>query len=205
MSLPDEFVTVTVAHSAELKERSSRFIAYVFPLETEEQAKAALNQLKKEHYSAAHHCWAFVLNPDASFQKSSDDREPSGTAGKPILRAILSAGLTNVMVVVVRYFGGKLLGVPGLIAAYGQSAELVLQEANKKQKKLRHIYQVLLGYEHQHQLIRVLKQAELKFYPCAEAESEGIIFEVSPSKNAQVLQKIKEELLLEPKYIRDEK
>lgn len=205
MLLPDYYTTIATGQSAEIKEKSSRFIAFAYPVKTEEQAKQLLSDLKKEHHAAAHHCWAYVLEADASLQKSSDDREPSGTAGKPILRAILSAGVTNVLIVVVRYFGGKLLGVPGLIAAYGQAAETVLLNAPKKQKQVRHIYEVLMPYEHQHQLIRLLKQDELKFYPTIQGDIEGIIFEVSPSKRDKILEKIQDNLLVEPKNIADEK
>ncbi len=205
MLLPDSYTTIASNHSAEIKEKSSRFIAFAFHVTTDEQAKKQLADLKKEHHAAAHHCWAYVLEADASLQKSSDDREPSGTAGRPILRAILSAGFTNVMVVVVRYFGGKLLGVPGLIAAYGQAAEAVLLIAPKKQKQVRYIYEVLMSYEHQHHLIRLLKQDELKFYPTIQGEVEGIIFEVSPSMRDKIIDTIKKTLLVEPKNIADEK
>ncbi len=205
MFVPDFYTTLAAKQTAEIKEKSSRFIAYAFPVQTEEAAKQMLSDLKKEHHAAAHHCWAFVLDPAASFQKSSDDREPSGTAGKPILRAILAAGLTNVLVVVVRYFGGKLLGVPGLIAAYGLATEAVLQLADKKQKKVRYVYSVVLAYEQQHHLIRILKQDELKFYPTIQGGQEAIIFEVSPSKSTKILEKIQETLLVEPNYIAYEK
>ncbi len=205
MLLPDYYSTIASNQSAEIKEKSSRFIAFAFLVTSDEQAKKQLADLKKEHHAAAHHCWAYVLEADASLQKSSDDREPSGTAGKPILRAILSAGLTNVLIVVVRYFGGKLLGVPGLIAAYGKAADTVLLNAPKKQKQVRHIYEVLMPYEHQHQLIRLLKQDELKFYPTIQGDQEGIIFEVSPSKRDKILEKIQDNLLVEPKNIANEK
>ena len=112
---------------SEFKDRGSKFLAYAFPISTVDDFKKRLKELKEEHPKAAHHCFAYRLGMDKNNFRSSDDGEPSGSAGKPILGQIDSRDLTNIAVVIVRYFGGTLLGVPGLINAYKTSASLALQ------------------------------------------------------------------------------
>jgi uncharacterized YigZ family protein len=112
------YKTINQPASAEFKDRGSKFIAFAFPVETPDDFKNHLQQLKKEHPKAVHHCFAYRIGTDGNNFRVSDDGEPSGTAGKPILGQIDSKEVTNVAVIVVRYFGGSLLGVPGLINAY---------------------------------------------------------------------------------------
>ncbi len=100
------------------KSKGSKFFAYAYNVHSEEEIKAHIEALRKQYYDARHHCYAYILHPDKSASRANDDGEPSGTAGKPILNQLLSYNLTNVLVVVVRYFGGTKLGVPGLIEAY---------------------------------------------------------------------------------------
>src|SRR6187551_833896 len=119
--------TIEKPSVAEYKDRGSKFLAYAFPISTADDFKKRLKELKEEHPKAAHHCFAYRLGNDKNNFRSSDDGEPSGSAGKPILGQIDSKELTNVAVVVVRYFGGTLLGLPGLINAYKTSTSLVLQ------------------------------------------------------------------------------
>lgn len=107
---------------AELKDRGSKFIAYLLPVKSQESFKRQLDFIKSQEPNARHYCWALILGSDGSFEKYNDDGEPRNTAGAPILRALKSANITNVACVVARYFGGTKLGVPGLIAAYGGSA-----------------------------------------------------------------------------------
>lgn len=119
--------TLQSASTAEFKDKGSKFLAYAFPIATVEDFKNHLQALKKEHPKANHHCFGYRLGTDGNTFRSSDAGEPSGTAGKPILGQIDSKNLTDVLVVVVRYFGGTLLGVPGLISAYKTAAALALQ------------------------------------------------------------------------------
>jgi uncharacterized YigZ family protein len=121
------YKTISMPSQAEYKDRGSRFIAYVFPVATTNDFKKRLKELKEEHPKAAHHCFAYRIGSDGNVFRSSDDGEPAGSAGKPILGQVDSKELTNVAVVVVRYFGGTLLGVPGLINAYKTAASLALQ------------------------------------------------------------------------------
>jgi uncharacterized YigZ family protein len=187
MSLPDSFYTISHTSTGEFKERGSKFLSYAFSVQTEEEAKDLLKQLRKEHYAAAHVCWALVLGCNGEFEKSSDDREPSGTAGKPILRAILEKKMTFTLIAVVRYFGGKLLGVPGLIQAYGEAAKAALTEDCIGEKKVFHRIFQPCSYELQHEIIRVCKHHQLKFFPDIRESVQGITFEVSPGKWQQTM------------------
>lgn len=121
------YYTIEKPSQAEFKDRGSRFIAYVFPISSTDDFKKRLKELKEEHPKAAHHCFAYRIGIDGNNFRSGDDGEPAGSAGKPILGQIDSKGLANVAVVVVRYFGGTLLGVPGLINAYKTSTSFALQ------------------------------------------------------------------------------
>ncbi|HLF47288.1 MAG TPA: YigZ family protein [Chitinophagaceae bacterium] len=123
----DFFYTIEKESVAEFKDRGSRFLSFAFPIETKEQFKEHLKKLKEEHPKAVHHCFAYRIGTGGNNFRSSDDGEPSGTAGRPILGQIDSHQLTNIAVVVVRYFGGTLLGVPGLINAYKTAASFALQ------------------------------------------------------------------------------
>jgi uncharacterized YigZ family protein len=123
----NHYHTIEKPSVAEFKDRGSKFLAYAFPIQSIDDFKKRLRDLKEEHPKAAHHCFAYRLDVDGNNFRSSDDGEPSGSAGKPILGQIDSKGLTNVAIVVVRYFGGTLLGVPGLINAYKTSSSLALQ------------------------------------------------------------------------------
>ena len=124
----NHYYTIEKPAYAEYKDRGSRFLAYAFPAQSVEEFKKRLRELKEEHPRAAHHCAAYRLGADGQTFRASDDGEPSGSAGKPILGQIDSKELTNTAVVVVRYFGGTLLGVPGLINAYKMVHVMVLYE-----------------------------------------------------------------------------
>ena len=132
----DTYTVPAKKAEAHLRERGSRFLAYVLPCPDELTAQQALQDLKKLFPDATHHCYAMVLGADGAYQKSSDDGEPAYSAGKPILRAILASGLTNVLVVVVRYFGGTQLGIPGLIQAYGNAASMALESAGRVEHRI---------------------------------------------------------------------
>ena len=121
--------TVHKGGSAEIVEKKSRFIGEVFPVEHEEEAMQLLEQVKKKYWDARHHCWAYVISGDRVQERLSDDGEPSGTAGKPILEVIRGQQVGNLLVVVTRYFGGTLLGTGGLVRAYTEAAKQALAES----------------------------------------------------------------------------
>lgn len=144
--MPDFYHTIEKAANAEYKDRGSRFLAYVFPVQNGDDFKKVLKALKEEHPKAAHHCFAYRLGTGGTNFRASDDGEPAGTAGKPILGQLDSKGITNAAVVVVRYFGGTLLGVPGLIAAYKMATVLALQLTAIVQKPILNTYQLQFDY-----------------------------------------------------------
>ena len=157
MSVVDFYFTIDEPVLGELKDKGSKFKAYLFPVKSEESFKSQLNFIKEQEPNARHHCWAFILGESSDFQKSNDDGEPRNTAGAPILRAIVSSGLTNLACVVVRYFGGTKLGVPGLIAAYGGSAELAIANAPKIKQIITEELILSTSYEHMALVERMIK------------------------------------------------
>jgi uncharacterized YigZ family protein len=158
MKEQDFYTTIEKPSNAEFKDRGSKFIAYAFPIETADDFKKELQVLKKEHPKAVHHCFAYRIGADGNNFRSSDDGEPSGTAGKPILGQIDSKELVNVAVIVVRYWGGTLLGVPGLINAYKVSAAMALQVTPIVQKQVELIYSIEFDYTQMNDVMMILKQ-----------------------------------------------
>ena len=144
------------------KEKGSKFIAKAFAVHSEEDVKLRVAEFKKQYFDARHHCYAFIINPDKSCYRSADDGEPAGTAGKPILNQILSKDVTNVCVIVVRYFGGIKLGVPGLIAAYKAAAKEALENATIVEKTIDEVYSVEFEYPLMNEVMRVLKEENLE-------------------------------------------
>ena len=163
--------TIEQEGSAEFKDRGSKFIGYVFPFTKADGLKAIIQKLKKEHIKAVHFCFAYRIGTDGNNFRSSDDGEPSGSAGKPILGQIDSKGITDVLVVVVRYFGGTLLGVPGLIHAYKTTSSLVLQMVPSVQKAVLEKYSIQFNYTDINDVITILKQ-----FNCVIIRQENQLF-----------------------------
>lgn len=151
-------MTITSPSEGIYRDKGSKFIAYAYPLRGEDQVKERVAALKSEHPKARHHCWAYRLTPDRSVFRSNDDGEPSGTAGRPILNTLLSYDLTNILVVVVRYFGGTLLGVPGLIHAYKTATMEALNAAEVVELTTNDVYRVSFGYEQMNDVMRIVKE-----------------------------------------------
>ncbi len=144
------------------KEKGSKFIAFAFTVMSEDDVKKALAEVKKKYFDARHHCYAYMIGPDKSCYRSSDDGEPSGTAGKPILNQILSKDVTNVCVIVVRYFGGIKLGVSGLINAYKTAAREALDNAQIVEKTVNEIYSLEFPYTLMNDVMRIMKEENLE-------------------------------------------
>lgn len=159
--MTDSFLTIEKATEGLFKDKGSKFIAYAFPVETEDEIKAHLQQLKKDHHAARHHCYAWRLGPDKKHFRANDDGEPSSTAGKPILGQIKRFELTNILLVVVRYFGGTLLGVGGLINAYKQAAADVLSKSEIIEKLVEVSFTVEFDYPMMNPVMKVFKEEEL--------------------------------------------
>ena len=158
MTQAEFYTTIEKSAVAEYKDRGSKFIAYAYPVETPDDFKKSLEEVKKEHPKASHHCFAYRIGLDNNVYRVNDDGEPSGTAGKPILGQIDSKQLTNILIVVVRYFGGTLLGVPGLINAYKTAASLVLQVTPTVQKPIEENYILHFDYTQMNEVMMVVKQ-----------------------------------------------
>jgi uncharacterized YigZ family protein len=204
MLFSDTYLMLAAPVEAELKDKGSKFLAYAFPIHSEEDAKDKIAAIKKEHAGANHHCYAYVLGFSGEVQKANDDREPSNTAGKPILRAILSKQLTNAIVIVVRYFGGKLLGVPGLIQAYGGAASMALETARIIENSITERHQLVFDYTQENEAFRLLKQFGLKVLSHVHAEKITLIFEVRKSESEKVVKAIRQNHLFETAFISEQ-
>ena len=165
------YFTISKPAVAEFKDRGSKFLACAYPIATADDFKKLLQQSKKEHPKAAHHCFAYRLGTDENVFRISDDGEPSGTAGRPILGQIDSKQLTDVLVIVVRYFGGTLLGVPGLINAYKTATSLALQVTPVIQKQVELNYAIEFDYTQMNEVMMVMKQ-----YNCTVISQEIQLF-----------------------------
>lgn len=154
------YTTITAPATAEFRDRGSKFLAYAYPLKSVEEVKSFIAALKKEHPKAVHHCYAYRMGIEGTVYRANDDGEPSGSAGRPILGQIDSAGLTNVLVVVVRYFGGTLLGVPGLINAYKTVTTDALATVVTVEKNVEFNLKLNFDYTIMNEVMTVLKQFE---------------------------------------------
>ncbi|MCG2610551.1 YigZ family protein [Flavobacterium sp. SM15] len=143
------------------KEKNSKFFGYAFPVASEEEVKTILEDLRKQHYSARHWCYAFQLGTDKIYYRANDDGEPNNSAGMPIYGQIQSFDLTNVLVVVVRYFGGVKLGVGGLISAYKTGAQMALEASEIIEKTIDIHYLIQFDYKNMNKVMRVIKEKNL--------------------------------------------
>jgi len=157
----DTYLTIDEPCEGIFRDKGSKFIAYAYPFKDESALKDIIAELKALHPKARHHCWAYRLSPDRTVFRVNDDGEPSGTAGRPILNALLSKDITNIIVVVVRYFGGTLLGVPGLINAYKTATIEALNVANIVEKTVDDYYEVHFEYLQMNDVMRVIKDENI--------------------------------------------
>ena len=157
MLFSDTYKTIEGESQGLFKDRGSRFIALAVPVASQEEIKTRLAELRKEYHDARHHCFAWVLGPDRQAWRVSDDGEPSGTAGKPILAQINARELTNVLIVVIRYFGGTLLGVGGLINAYRSATADALGKATVIEKHLMERWSVSFPYTSMNDVMKVFR------------------------------------------------
>ncbi len=156
--MEDTYKTIAQPSEALIKEKMSRFIAFAIPVRTVEEVKGHLEKFQKEYYDARHICYAYMLGHARTEFRANDNGEPSGTAGKPILGQINSFGLTDILVVVVRYFGGIKLGTGGLIVAYREAAQMALQESEIIEKTVDDEVTVRFEYPFMNDVMRVVKE-----------------------------------------------
>jgi uncharacterized YigZ family protein len=143
------------------KEKNSKFIGYAYPITSENEVKIHIENLKKDHFSARHWCYAYQIGTETFKFRANDDGEPSNSAGMPIYGQIQSFEITNVLIVVVRYFGGVKLGVGGLISAYKTTAQLTLEEANIVEKTIDKHFKITFDYKNMNKVMRIIKEKNL--------------------------------------------
>ena len=159
-----EFLTILKESQGIYKEKGSKFLSFAYPVRNEEDVKEKVDFLRKKYFDARHHCYAYRLGADGERYRASDDGEPAHTAGKPILGQLLARGVTNVLVVVVRYFGGILLGTGGLVQAYKQAAADALANAIIVTDAVTETYQITFDYRDMNRALKVVKDMKLQYY-----------------------------------------
>ena len=194
----DSYKTIARAQETTYRQLSSKFLTYAYPVETEAEIKEHFDALRKRWFDATHHCYAWRLGPHGEQFRANDDGEPSSTAGKPILGQLLSNDITNCLVVVVRYFGGTKLGVPGLIAAYKESTAQVLAECEIVERTVDVVLRVEFSYIVMNDIMRIVKDMQPKVLgqefdnvctmhlSIRESESEQLIGRLSKVEDAIV-------------------
>ena len=187
----DVYRSIAAPSEGQYKELGSRFLAFAYPVEAEEEARALLGGLRSRYHDARHHCCAWRLGLDGSVWRASDDGEPAGSAGRPILGQIDSAGLSDILIVVVRYFGGIKLGVPGLIRAYKTAAADALANAQTTEKVAGTWYRVGFGYESMPAVMKLVKDMDLPQRGRDWGESCSLELRVRRSLEEDFLERIK--------------
>ena len=190
MLFDDKYRTIKNATEGIFRDKGSKFIACAYPVKTETEAKELLAAVKAGHPKARHHCWALRLSPDRSVFRINDDGEPSGTAGRPILNVLLSNDITNVFVVVVRYFGGTLLGVPGLINAYKTATSDAIAAAEVIERTVNDVYSIHFEYITMNDVMRLVKDLELEIVKQNFENNCNLEVSIPKSKLNSALQKL---------------
>ena len=162
MEMIDEYKTISSPSNGIYKEKGSKFLSFAEPAETEDQAKEILERYRKQYHDARHHCFAWAIGYHRELQRMNDDGEPSGTAGKPIFGQILSFGLTNIIIIVVRYFGGTKLGTSGLINAYKTASRDSLEKAGYCIKTINDIFEIGFDYPDTSEVMKIIKDQSVE-------------------------------------------
>lgn len=178
----DLYNTIEKESKGYFKDKGSKFFSYAYPLQNEDEVKEIISHLKKEHHSARHHCYAWRLGTEDIRFRANDAGEPSSTAGKPILGQLQSFKLTNILIVVVRYFGGTLLGVSGLINAYRNAAIDALNNAEILEKLIEKRYKISFTYNELNEVMHIIKQENYIIQSTNFQESCSLIFSVRKSE-----------------------
>lgn len=178
MLFEDTYKTIVAPSEGMYKEKGSKFLSFAYPVKSETEVKAIIEQLKKEYYDARHHCYAYILGYDKSAWRVNDDGEPSGSAGKPIYGQLQSHDLTNVLLVVVRYFGGVKLGVGGLVNAYKTASKDALINAEIVERTINEIYRLEFPYEMINEAMKITKDYGVQILETNFDNRAGIVYKV---------------------------
>jgi uncharacterized YigZ family protein len=204
MLFDDTYNTIQSTSEAVFRDKGSKFIAIAIPVNNETDAKSKLDEIRKKYYDATHHCFAYRISHDKSIFRSNDDGEPSGTAGKPIYNQILSKDLTNILIIVVRYFGGTKFGVSGLINAYKTAAKESLDNARIITKTVKEINEITYGYELMSLVMKFLKDEKIEQLSHEFRENCNIIIALRKSKADEIRNKLKAIQGINIKFLRIE-
>ena len=190
--MDNTYKTIVATATGQFKDRGSRFIGFLYPVSDEEEIKAHIAALKKEYHDATHYCYAYTLGHTGPAQtRLNDDGEPSGSAARPIFGQLQSAGLSDVLAVVVRYFGGTKLGVPGLINAYKAATRAAIDTAKIVEKQILDLAEASLPYDRANSLLQLLKKKEAVVRGMDYAEGKSIIrFEIRHDRFAELQESI---------------
>jgi uncharacterized YigZ family protein len=200
MLFDDTYQTIEKPTASIFRDRGSKFLGFAYPISSENDIKGIVVKLKAEHPKANHHCWAMRLGTDRSVYRVNDDGEPSGTAGRPILNILLSKDVTNILVVVVRYFGGTLLGVPGLINAYKIATEEALKPAVIIQKTVNDVYTIKFDYLQMNDVMRIIKDENINVLEQQFDNDCSIQLSIRKTQVEQALGKLGKVTALKVKY-----
>ena len=187
----DSYHTLAGPAEAIYKEKSSKFLAYAYPVESEEEIRTLLDALRKKYYDATHHCYAWRLGPHGETFRTNDDGEPSGTAGKPILGQLLSNELVNCLIVVVRYFGGTKLGVSGLIGAYKESAAEAIRAAEIVERTVDTVVEVEFSYLAMNDVMRIVKEMQPEVLGQQFDNACTMTLSIRRSRSQQLLERLR--------------
>lgn len=204
MLFDDTYRTIAAQAEGIYRDKGSKFLAIAIPIRSYEDIKPVIVGLRVAHPKANHHCWAARLTPDRNNFKLNDDGEPSGTAGRPILNTLLSQDLTNILVVVTRYFGGSLLGVPGLINAYRSATVEALNDAKVIENTINDIYQVNFNHEYMNPVMRIIKERDLRIRSQTYVDDNQMELEIRKTAVSQVIDALHNLRAIKIKYLYSE-
>lgn len=193
--IQDSFLTISKSSEGFYKEKGSKFMAFAFPVISEEEVKEKLASLRKEYYDARHHCYAYVYGNEGEYVRANDDGEPNHSAGDPILGQIKSNNLTNTLIVVIRYFGGTKLGVSGLINAYKTATSEAIQANTIVKKNITSFFQFLFSYDEMNAVMKLVKELDLKIN--AQGFDDGCTLDVEVIISTVKSLKTKVQLLID--------
>ena len=200
MLFSDTYKTIRTTSEGLFRDKGSKFIAYAYPLRSESELKEIISNLKSRHPKARHYCWAMRLSPDRSVFRLNDDGEPSGTAGRPILNTLLSYDLTNLVVVVIRYFGGTLLGVPGLINAYKKATIDALNNSEIIELTLMAVYKLNFSHLQMNEVMKIIKEEGLRVTDQSFDNLCTMTIEMKQSLQEKILGRLEKVESLDLKY-----
>ena len=200
MLFSDTYKEITTNTKGIYKEKGSKFISYTFTVYNEKDIKNRIHEVKQNESGANHYCYAYILHPDQSIHRCNDDGEPNSTAGRPILKQIKANELTNILVIVVRYFGGIKLGIPGLIRSYGTSAMDAIKKSEVITKMILEKYAVLFEHEQMNDVMRIIKEYNLEIIQTDFQISCKLTFLVPKKKSNLVLKTFKNNHKIKIKY-----